>query len=928
MRKNNVSLNVFMPAAGLACALLLSSMTRPAAAASLEAWAVDALAHVLHRDEPPENPETAARIAMARGEAEAAQIAFRSGSAVEVSASVGVFRSESGKKLEKVSAVFLNYQSVHKFDWGAVQSELILPHSQFPLAAPDAFRPEPVVALAPGKTRALWIIAETDIKTPAGVYQGSVALLSGGDRIEIPVEVKVYDSVVPAKRSLKIYNWMFWDKGAIPPGIPVRRVGGWGSLRNYLGSPEWDREDWSFVEKVARNMTAHRQNMFTVPMFYNVLCGPSVHSVKTIRRDLKHNYWAAAATLDAIAKKRGANLLAGPDALTVAETDRCADVLRGMARDRRFSGDKALVEALRSFVSDLEQLKKDSARVLIPAQAFEIQGVIAAIIEEDRNAVDKHEYEFDFSIFDRVSDIFLKHDPDGIIVGGFLCLFNNYGGEIEPGSGERHLLSAPVPVFDRAGEQMYIMSPFNSGDPRYVSFLGKFLPALVSHLKRKRRLDNFIIGMCDETFANVGRARVMLAEEVRKIAPEIKFHDAIRDTTRSAGSLDMWFPLPSHLECYIDFFRQRHAAGDEICYYTCVTPRGYNMNRFTDFPLIKSRLLHWHNFRFGTTGFLHWGYNAHLPPAGDMEYEGSGDPNLVYRDKDWNIVPSVRQAAQRDGIEDYELLKALAEKDGAMADKICAAIVTDCREYTRDPARFREVRELLLAAACPGEIDSELREKIESLELGHFTLLKDMPKGAPLDDAGWELVYQCDVFKPEHIGSDWIVTTGNWRVENGALAFRRTESGDGQIFFVKGAGRDQKMEFTAWSDSPYPNDLSALLCAELKKEKKTVAGKEMEAWAGNYAGAYFFGFGSEGNAFSKFMVAGIELRVMPHTIVPGKKHRIVARREGKRVTFVIDGETALDAESRDSIDGPGNVFPGFYLHRDGNIADVKIYTKK
>jgi len=383
----------------------------------------------------------------------------------------------------------------------------------------------------------------------------------------------------------------------------------------------------------------------------------------------------------------------------------------------------------------------------------------------------------------------------------------------------------------------------------------------------------------------------------------------------------------------LDFFHERQKAGEQVGYYTCVTPGGYNMNRFADFPLIKTRLLHWHNFRFGTTGFLHWGYNARIPAADVAEIYGNGDFNLIYKDAAGNLVSSIRQAAQRDGIEDYELLKVVEAKDALAAGRLCAAIVTDCREYTRDATRFRDVRELLLAAAGPGDIDPALKQKIMALEPDHFILLKDMPRDSEIDDTGWELVYSCDKFKPENLGftpedkgADWIVTSGEWTVENGTLT--KVDRSDGHVFFAKGAGRDQKLEFTAWSDLPYPNDLSAMLCGELKKEVKKVKGVDTEVWTGGYGGAFLFQFGGEGNAFSKFMVKGVEFRVMPKVIEPGKKYKIVCRREGRRITFIINGDVLLDAESKDTLDEPDNVHPGFYFFENGHISDVKIYTKK
>jgi hypothetical protein len=43
--------------------------------------------------------------------------------------------------------------------------------------------------------------------------------------------------------------------------------------------------------------------------------------------------------------------------------------------------------------------------------------------------------------------------------------------------------------------------------------------------------------------------------------------------------------------------------------YTCVFPQARYSNRFIDYPLLKTRLLHRLNFRHGLSGYLHWGGN-------------------------------------------------------------------------------------------------------------------------------------------------------------------------------------------------------------------------------------------------------------------------------------------------------------------------------
>ena len=50
-------------------------------------------------------------------------------------------------------------------------------------------------------------------------------------------------------------------------------------------------------------------------------------------------------------------------------------------------------------------------------------------------------------------------------------------------------------------------------------------------------------------------------------------------------------------------------------------PRGNFANRYVTLPLIKTRLLHWINYKYDSPGYLHWGFNAwgaNGDPFGDV----------------------------------------------------------------------------------------------------------------------------------------------------------------------------------------------------------------------------------------------------------------------------------------------------------------------
>jgi hypothetical protein len=125
-----------------------------------------------------------------------------------------------------------------------------------------------------------------------------------------------------------------------------------------------------------------------------------------------------------------------------------------------------------------------------------------------------------------------------------------------------------------------------------------------------------------------------------------------------------------------------------------------------DYPLLKVRLLHWFNFRYDLAGYLHWGWNYWTPePVNDTQpvidantqLLPPGDAFIVYPDRaNRSVFSSIRLEAMREGIEDYELLQILRQKNPAEADRLSQAAISSFTEYVRDPAEFRRIERRLL----------------------------------------------------------------------------------------------------------------------------------------------------------------------------------------------------------------------------------------
>jgi hypothetical protein len=169
---------------------------------------------------------------------------------------------------------------------------------------------------------------------------------------------------------------------------------------------------------------------------------------------------------------------------------------------------------------------------------------------------------------------------------------------------------------------------------------------------------------------------------------------------------DVWVPQLGKFDDQMDLLNDRMRTGREVWFYTCLFPNKRYLNRLIDYPLLKVRLLHWLNFRYGFTGFLHWGWNYWSPePMNDTqpvidantELLPPGDAFIVYPDAAHkSVYSSIRLEAMREGIEDYELLRALKEKNPAEAERLAKAAIQSFTEYVRDPVTFRKLERQML----------------------------------------------------------------------------------------------------------------------------------------------------------------------------------------------------------------------------------------
>lgn len=348
------------------------------------------------------------------------------------------------------------------------------------------------------------------------------------------------------------------------------------------------------------------------------------------------------------------------------------------------------------FSEDWWTLVGNFARVL----ADHRQNVIyTPLLDLIRARADGDRLAYDFANFDRWVATFQQAGVIGTIEGSHLV-------------GRDGSYDAPLIVRTRQlvnGQVAEVSLP--PDDPRVETFLAGFLAALDAHLTLKNWKPLYLQHILDEPHGAEPPYYARFGELVRRSLPGVSTMDAMDAATMSAElkkNCDIWVPQLGQFDGQMELIADRIREGREVWFYTCLYPARRYLNRMIDYPLLKVRLLHWLNFRYGLAGYLHWGGNYWTPePVNDTqpvidantELLPGGDAFIVYPDAGRkSVFSSIRLEAMREGIEDYELLQLLREKNPGEAERLARTAVASFTEYVRDPAAFRRIQRSLLEA--------------------------------------------------------------------------------------------------------------------------------------------------------------------------------------------------------------------------------------
>jgi len=359
------------------------------------------------------------------------------------------------------------------------------------------------------------------------------------------------------------------------------------------------------------------------------------------------------------------------------------------------------------YLNNMEPLEKHSDLY------WELSGVMAKTLADYRQNVamispfdhtgfsyENDKWIFDFSNFNKMVSLFSEAGVIGRLEGGHL------GSRIDGGWLSSFGLYVPVLENDSIDKKLLALD-----NPLTTEFYQAFLPAFVKNIQEQGWGDQYLQHIADEPIDENVDSYIEISRFLKTLVPGLKVIEACH-THQLENMIDIWVPQMNFLESGMDFYTERQTKGDEAWYYTCLAPKGEWANRFVELPLIKTRLLHWVNFKYDIPGYLHWGFNFWGSNSGIITAEDPYDDvsgmivssgNILPGGDCWitypgykTIYPSIRLEAMRDGIVDYELLKMYGERFPAETSEMVGTTVYGFEHYDINIGAFREKRRQIL----------------------------------------------------------------------------------------------------------------------------------------------------------------------------------------------------------------------------------------
>lgn len=307
------------------------------------------------------------------------------------------------------------------------------------------------------------------------------------------------------------------------------------------------------------------------------------------------------------------------------------------------------------------------------------------------------ELQFDFSQFDQMARVFWDTGKMDYLETGLLAKF-----------GEGGWNSTEISFRDFTIDEAGTGKQFTWSGEKVIPYL---LPAFERHLRKLGWLDKTLFHIHDEpTIRNV-MAWCNISETIHKYAPDLVRFDAI-ETTNLFDDIEIAIPKLDHLDAWYDTYEEAARNGTELWFYTVgIYQAGTYPNKTIDMPAMDNRVMHWLNYKYDLTGFLHWGWNYWTEHPYEETGMHIGDGWQVYPVKD-GVINSLRWEQMRNGIQDYECFIILENKIRHLKDslgsrfdwinpkqrgkEIAGMVVQNLRDHTRNPQVLNEAKKTLI----------------------------------------------------------------------------------------------------------------------------------------------------------------------------------------------------------------------------------------
>jgi hypothetical protein len=237
------------------------------------------------------------------------------------------------------------------------------------------------------------------------------------------------------------------------------------------------------------------------------------------------------------------------------------------------------------------------------------------------------------------------------------------------------------------------------------------IPAFESHLRQKGWLDKTLFHIKDEPSMHNSMAWREISSCIHHYGPDLRRIDAI-ETTNLLNDIDVAVPKLDAWGTWYDSYKEAQQKGKELWFYTVGIYQGsFFPNKTIDLPIINSRIMHWLNYRYDATGYLHWGWNQWEENPYDDVGMHIGDGWHVYPVKE-GVLNSLRWEQMRNGIQDYECflmlenkIKTLKDSLGTRAEwidpkqrgkEIAGKVVMSHVDHTTDPKMLYQAKKILI----------------------------------------------------------------------------------------------------------------------------------------------------------------------------------------------------------------------------------------